>query len=378
MRADTSRWRLPAWASMFSPRVRGFSDAGLLDGLSGAAKHRRAALLLRLADGGVSTPELVKATADGRLGHLVMKDALSPRGRMYTLEEISALAGLSIIDVERWFRAMGRGVSSRITADFSEDDLRLARVLVEYRRLGIDENGLFASARILGRNLWAAADAIESLVDMRLTAAAERPEVALRLAVEVTRVAEFQASILAHVVASRFQSLAMMDEGNESSSAAGDIAVCFVDIVGFTSLGERASPTELAQLAERLDDLTTGAVEIPVRFVKTVGDAVMLISPDPNALADTVLRIFAAARTHDLPQLHAGLAWGPALPSAGDWIGRTVNLASRIAAIARPDVILIDQAMRDHLDPTVLQCDSAGSFLLKGYGNERELYQLIQ
>jgi adenylate cyclase len=75
-----------------------------------------------------------------------------------------------------------------------------------------------------------------------------------------------------------------------------------------------------------------------------------------------------------LPPLHAGIAWGPALPRAGDWIGRTVKLASRIAGAAARDTILVDPAMYDRLDAAVVACEPAGNFALKGYDGGGMLY----
>ncbi|TSE01477.1 adenylate/guanylate cyclase domain-containing protein [Skermania sp. ID1734] len=375
MRVDEALGRAQSWflsRTRRTARFQEFSEAGLLRGLNFSARQERFAMLSRLADAGVSTPRLVKASAEGRLAHLVMREALTPRGPKYTLEEIASLAGLPLDDVERWFRAMGRGVASRTEPDYGDADLRLAQVLIEYRQIGLDETGLFAAARILGRNLWAMADAVESLTNLRLSAAGDDSEVAVRLASEVTRLAQFQADILAHLVATRLASSTLTDEGVPSR----DLAVGFADLVGFTSLGEVAEPTELAELAEQLDRLTTESIEPPVRFVKTVGDAVMLISSDPNALARTISRIFGAARADGLPPLHAGIAWGPALPRAGDWIGRTVNLASRIAATAKRDTIYLDEAMYAHLDPKSFSCEPAGQFALKGYDGARPLYRL--
>jgi adenylate cyclase len=352
-----------------------FAAAGLLRGLDEPAQKRRVVMLSRLLDAGFPMSQLVTATKEGRLAHLLMRDALIGRGPRYTLEEIASLAELPIVDVERWFRAMGRGVANQVDPAYSDEDLRLAQVLVEYRDLGLDDIGLFASARILGRNLWAMSDAIESLVGKRLSGPGDHLEVALRLASEVTRLAEFQASILAHLVAMRLESSASADYTSHVGTAQ-DLAVCFADLVGFTSIGEVAAPTELAELAERLDLLTTESLEPPVRFVKTVGDAVMLISPDPNALARTVQRIFSAASATTMPPLHAGIAWGPALPRAGDWIGRTVNLASRIAAVAGRGTILVDSSTFDRLDQSVLFCEPAGTFALKGYESSHDLYIL--
>ncbi len=348
----------------------------MLDGLSGDARRARTTVLQRLADGGATTADLVRATREGRLAHMLLENALAPHGGTHTLVEISLLTGVSVGDVERWFRALGRGVSTSTFADYSDEDLGLARLLVGYRDLGLDEDGLLASARILGRNIWAVADSVESLLQERLAAAREHPEVALRYADEFRRLAEMQAQILAHVVSTHLRQQMRAGVADERAAGAREVAVCFVDLVGFTVLGEQVSPADLGRLAERLDTLATDLVEQPVRFVKMVGDAVMLISPDAAEIGRAVIRIFSAARAEGLPPLHAGIAWGPAMPGAGDWIGRPVNLASRIVAVALPDTILVDNEVRTRLTPAELSSDSVGLFTLKGFGGQRELFRL--
>ena len=121
-----------------------------------------------------------------------------------------------------------------------------------------------------------------------------------------------------------------------------EIAVCFADLVGFTRLGEEVPPEELGQLAVRLESLTTNVIETPVRLIKTIGDAVMLTSVEPEPLLDTGLALLEAAEAEgeDFPQLRAGMAVGAALSRSGDWFGRPVNLASRITSIARPGSLL--------------------------------------
>lgn len=355
-------------------RYAEFEAAGLFRGLDADAADARYALLSRLADAGVSTPRLVRAAEHGRLAHLAMWQALERPGPRHTLEEIAAQSEIPLADVERWFRAMGRGVAGPSERVYGVDDLGLAQLLVKYRRLGLDETGLFASARILGRHLWAIADSVETLVDLRLRGPGDQTELATKLAAEVTHLAVMESDILAHLVANRLES-STLQESAESHAAHGELAVAFVDVVGFTSLGEMAGPAELAELAEHFDRLTTEAVAPPVRFVKTVGDAVMLISPDPNALAHSVLRIFDAAAEAGLPPLHAGLAWGPALPQAGDWIGRTVNLASRIATVATAGTILLDDAVHARLVDDLPRAP-AGEYALKGYEGGHRLYRL--
>ena len=141
---------------------------------------------------------------------------------------------------------------------------------------------------------------------------------------------------------------------------ARQIAVCFADLVGFTGLGEQLSPTELGALADRLDVLTTDVVAPPVRFVKTVGDAVML-SADPTALATVAIELLAVAQRQGLSPLHAGIAWGTAVRSAGDWIGRPLNRASRIASVAGRDEVLVDGAGMRRLDSAAVAAEPAGT-----------------
>jgi adenylate cyclase len=128
-----------------------------------------------------------------------------------------------------------------------------------------------------------------------------------------------------------------------------EVGVAFADLVGFTRLGEEVPPDELGRLAVRLEGLAAEAAVAPVRLVKTIGDAAMLASPEPEPLLDATLTLIDAADAEgeDFPQLRAGAALGQALPRAGDWYGRPVNLASRITDVARPGSLLVDRELQE-------------------------------
>jgi class 3 adenylate cyclase len=66
----------------------------------------------------------------------------------------------------------------------------------------------------------------------------------------------------------------------------------------------------------------------------------MLACEEPAPLVGTLLDLVDAAADEDLPPVHAGVAHGPALHSAGDWLGRTVNVAARLCAVAPPWTVL--------------------------------------
>jgi adenylate cyclase len=127
------------------------------------------------------------------------------------------------------------------------------------------------------------------------------------------------------------------------------IAVCFADLVGFTSLGEQIPAEELGAIAERLSTLAAEVVEPPVRLIKSIGDAVLLIAPEPAVLIDTALALMAAVENEGegFPQLSVGLAYGEALDRAGDVYGPPVNLASRLSDVARPGAVLTTVGVKD-------------------------------
>jgi adenylate cyclase len=144
-----------------------------------------------------------------------------------------------------------------------------------------------------------------------------------------------------------------------------EVAVCFADLVGFTRLGEEVAPDELGRLATRMEALAYDVASPPVRLVKTIGDAAMLAAPEPEPLLGAALALLDAAEAEggDFPQLRAGAALGLAVPSAGDWFGRPVNLASRITSIARPGSLLVEREL----------CDAAGGRYRASFAGERRL-----
>ena len=129
---------------------------------------------------------------------------------------------------------------------------------------------------------------------------------------------------------------------------ARDVSVAFADLVGFTRLGNRVHADEIGRVAGRLVTLAYELAQPPVAIVKTIGDAVMFVSPEPTPLVDCLLRLVDAvdAEGEDFPQLRAGVARGPAVEVGADWYGHAVNLASRLTAAARPGYVVATPEVR--------------------------------
>jgi adenylate cyclase len=94
------------------------------------------------------------------------------------------------------------------------------------------------------------------------------------------------------------------------------VTVGFVDIVGFTRLGEEVPPEELGALVRDFERSVEAVAQPPVRLVKTIGDAAMLVAPDAPPLIDATLSLVEDSRTiGDRPLLRGGVASGDALHS---------------------------------------------------------------
>jgi adenylate cyclase len=127
-----------------------------------------------------------------------------------------------------------------------------------------------------------------------------------------------------------------------------EITVCFADLVGFTKLGEEIPPEDLSHVAGRLAELASDVAVKPVRLVKTIGDAAMLVGTEAGAVVDTAIELVRRADDagEEFPALRSGVAHGLALERAGDWYGSPVNTASRVTGVARPSSVLCTEDAR--------------------------------
>ncbi len=152
-------------------------------------------------------------------------------------------------------------------------------------------------------------------------------------------------------------------------------AICFMDLTGYTRLTEERGDSVAADLAQRLSSM----VERHSRRhggtpVKWLGDGVMFHFPEPRHGVLAALEMVEVAPEIGLPSAHVGLHAGPVLFQEGDYFGRTVNIAARIADYARPGEVVVSQEIVDASDDTAVRFTEIGPVELKGVSGTHLLH----
>lgn len=151
----------------------------------------------------------------------------------------------------------------------------------------------------------------------------------------------------------------------------------FVDLAGFTALTEAHGDREAVALLDRFEAITTEALGTSNRLVKTIGDAVMVVFPDPEHAIVAVSQLFAAAIAEPgLPVLRAGLHHGSAIERSGDYLGASVNLAARVAGQAHGGQVLATIEVADAARRAGVTVVDLGAFELRNIVQPVELFEL--
>jgi adenylate cyclase len=353
-----------------------FAAEGLLDGLAGEARAERLALLEQLTAEGVPLAELKRTTASGTVIFLPA-DRVIVGSERYTAAEVAELSGVELDFLVAARRAMGLPIPEPKEAFYTEMELESARRIRIAHEAGISNEDILELLRVLGRGLSQAAETLRAFpLKLVLEPGMSERDLASRYGQATELLYPLVDPMVSNVLALHLRHGTQTEVINAIERSGGrlpgsrEVTVSFADLVGFTRLGEEVPADELGRLAARLDELATEAAEPPVRLVKTIGDAAMLAAPEPGPLLASTLRLIDAAEAEgeDFPQLRAGAALGHALPRAGDWFGRPVNLASRITSLARPGSLLAERGVRE----------SAGDAYRFSFAGERRLRGIRQ
>src|SRR3954468_12456465 len=310
-----------------------FEAEGLLEGLEGDDREARLRLLEKLSEAGVFEDELRKAVEEQRLMLLPVERALGVE-RTLTAEEAAKRADVPIEFVKRFRRALGLPLSDDDGGGFSEEDVEMLEDLKRFLDAGLEEEGIEDATRVVGESMSRVARTVAQLTANSLIhPGVNEHDLGLGFAEAARQLVPLFGNQLQSVFKQQLLEVVRSEMISRQELATGlsdaeTINVSFADLVGFTKLGEQLPPEEIGRVAGRLGELAADVAISPVRLVKTIGAAAMLVSPEAEPLVQVTLDLVRAVdeEGEDFPMLRAGVARGEAIGRAGDWYGRPVNV----------------------------------------------------
>jgi len=356
--------------------------------------------VIRLAqafeEGGISMDAMSRAIEEGHFSFAFVQYIFREGWQGLTEETFEALcrkAGANLEFVQQVFTAAGLPTPRPEDRMRAEDAERIPSLSAALNFGTGDPALLLRGVRIMGESTHRVAEAQPYLYhklmeepllnsgmserDMRELITAVSPElgeIAERALVWMYRRHEEHA-IIEHLLEHLY---ALMEQvGLQQIEPDHPPAICFLDLAGYTRLTEEKGDEAAAQTAASLADVvrkTSGPHR--GRPVKWLGDGVMFHFHDPEGAVSAALEMVERVPSAGLPPAHVGIAAGPIIARDGDYYGRTVNTAARIASYAGPGQVLVTEEIAKH-HPGHGQFEEVGEVLLKGMSKALRLHRAV-
>jgi adenylate cyclase len=355
----------------------------------------RARFVLGLDAAGIDANAVADALASGdlTLGYVEIGGRRPPRSDR-TYSELSDEINIPFLMLERIYVAFGL---PRPTPDefVREEDLALMKFIPVIVGAGLGEGDVLRLARVWGDSARRVAQfqsyylhhSIEEPFRQRGLRGNAAFESALReVGVRSGRSGEDLLGWLYRRHSEVFETEHLFDHVETALEDAGvhrkqprQVEGCvFADLSGYTRLTEESGDEEAARVSLKLAELVN---EIASRHrgtvVKMLGDGVHFHFKDPHDAVVASLEIVDRAQPTGLPPAHIGVNAGPMIYDEGDYFGRTVNIAARIASQAGPSQVFVGEDVLPHITPSGFRLVQVGAFELKGIAKPLMLHEAL-
>ena len=377
-------------AGVTARTLRRWAETGVIpgqkspnDGWSPAAvSHAR--MVSRLRARGHSLQQIRQASKEGRLAYGFLEELFPDTGRRYTLKQVSEDTGLAEALLERMWVSVGFARSD--LESVSEEDMQALRYIASVLDAGFPLVAFLQLIRVYGQAIARIAEAETRLFHLYVHEPLMRDGVpGLEMANEMDLLARDLlplASPLMDYIHQRFLQhfieqdvVGHMEVELSESEELGRVrvAIAFADLAGYTRYTEEAGEEEAVSTVERFIDAVTDTLPDDARVVKTIGDEVMIVAQDTQALTDWAVGFQRLYRERPTPRI--GLHTGIVLYRDGDYFGSEVNVAARVVARARGGEVIVTDAVLDAVGKRSewLSFENIGEVKLKGFDKPRSL-----
>jgi adenylate cyclase len=347
----------------------------------GAIAHAR--IVARLRARGHSLAEIRQATEDGRLAFGYAEDLLRVEEPDYTLAQAAKETGLEPALIERIGSSLG--FSNQWTQQITEDDLQMLRYSAAALSAGLPLIAFLQMCRVYGQALAQVADAEVRLFHLYVHEPLMREgipgiEMAEEMETLTRELLPLASPIMDHLHQRFLHHFVEQDVIGHMEADLGEtkldlgrlrVAIAFADLAGYTRLTEEVGEEEALEVVERFVEAVENTLPEDARVIKTIGDEVMVVGSDPAALVDWAVGFQELMTERPLPRI--GVHYGETMYRDGDYYGREVNLAARVAARSAGGEVVVTrpivEAAGQHLD-----FERIGEVRLKGFSEVTELF----
>jgi adenylate cyclase len=360
--------------------LRRWARDGLIpryDGSWSVASVSHAKIVARLRERGHSLREIRQASDEGRLAFGYVEALFDTREEAFTLAQASRETGLEPALIERVVAALG---TTQAQVDhLSASDVQLLRVVARVLEAGLPLVAMLQLVRVYGQAMARVADAEVRLFHLYvheplMRSGATGVETADEMFELTRQLLPLSAPVMDQIHHRYLQHFIEQDVvGHMESDLEGDsvdlgrmrVAIAFADLAGYTRLTEEAGEIEAVDVVERFVDAVEGSLPEDARVIKTIGGS------DPAALSEWAVAFQRLERGRTLPRI--ALHYGNALYRDGDYYGRDVNIASRVAARAAGGEVLVTRPVVERARGD-LEFDRIAEVRLKGFTESTEVF----
>jgi adenylate cyclase len=369
--------------------VRRWIKKGLVPGYEGRWTPASAAyvrVVARLRARGHTLEQIKRASDNGQLAVGPIENLLSGSEGRYTLREVARESGLEEGLIERILTAMG--LSSLASEAMSDEDLEMMKYVAAMLDAGLPSVAFLQLARVYGQAVAQIADAEVRLIHLYVHEPLMREGMPnVEIAEEMEGLARdlipFVVPLLRYVHDHLLGHFVEQDvighmetDLAESTPEEGRVrvAIVFADLAGYARLTVERGDEEALGAVERFVEAVVQTLPSDARVIKTLGDEVMVVGPDPAALTRWAVALEGAIAAGDPPP-RIGIHYGEALYRDGDYYGREINQAARVVARAGGGEVLVTRPVVDvaaGLDG--VKFERIGEVGLKGFSEPTELF----
>src|SRR3954464_15545962 len=361
--------------------LKRWADTGVIPDVDGggwtpaAVSHAR--IVARLRARGHSLQEIRRASGEGRLAYGYIEDLFPETEAEVSLEEAAELTGLEPALIERIWTSVG--FSPQRLDELTREDLQTLRYIASVLDAGFPLVAFLQLVRVYGQALSHIADAETRLFHLYVHEPLMRDGIpGLEMSEEMEHLPRDLLPLASPIMDFIHQRCLQhfvekdvvghmeveLDESEELGRVR--VAIAFADLAGYTRFTEEVGEEEAVSTVERFIDAVTDTLPDDARVVKTIGDEVMLVGQDVQALTDWAVGFQRLYRERPMPRI--GVHSGVVLYRDGDYFGREVNLAARVVARARGGEVIVTDAVMEQIKTSEwLRFEDIGEVKLKGF-----------